>query len=251
MLISRGVFVVFIWIWALHSSVTTGWAQGGGDAGVATIAGRVTDSGGGVIVGASVAVTDSARVSRTTVSDARGEFVVTGLPIGTYIVTIDRKQFKRAVVQVKLIAAEPRAELSIVLTPAAFAERVTVSGRDVPYAEPETTTAGKVAVPRREVPNSVSVLTREQMQDQNMVNTWDALSQMTGVTAISNSGTHSQFHARGAALSHNRTVCHRRCRSVVFNNTTWPFTTGWKNLHTQSLRAFSADEMGKIVGKMV
>ena len=39
------------------------------------------------------------------------------------------------------------------------------------------------------------------MDDQHMVNTWDALSQITGVTAISNDGTQSQFHARGAALA--------------------------------------------------
>lgn len=197
---SRGVFVVFMWIWTLHGTANTpAWAQGG-EAGVATIAGRVTDGGGGVIVGASVAVTGGAGVSRTAVSDQRGEFVVTGLPIGAYVLTIERQQFNRAVVHVNLIAAEPRVELRVVLNLPAYSERVTVSGREIPYAEPETTTAGKVAVSRREVPNSVSVLTREQMQDQNMVNTWDALSQMTGVTAISNDGTQSQFHARGGAL---------------------------------------------------
>ena len=195
------MFVVFMWIWTLHGTGTTpAWAQGGSEAGVATIAGRVTDGGGGVIVGASVAVTGSASVSRTTVTDQRGEFVVTGLPTGAYAVTIDRQQFNRAVLHANLTAVEPRVELRVVLNLAAYSERVTVGGREVPYAEPEATTAGKVAVSRREIPNSVSVLTREQMQDQNMVNTWDALSQMTGVTAISNDGTQSQFHARGGAL---------------------------------------------------
>src|SRR5262249_52079759 len=77
---------------------------------------------------------------------------------------------------------------------------VTVVGREAPYAEPETTTAGKVPVARRQVPSSVSVLTREQMNDQHMVSAWDALSQITGVTPISNDTTQAQFHARGAAL---------------------------------------------------
>ena len=101
---------------------------------------------------------------------------------------------------VHVSTGSPGPELRVVLRPAGLTEHVTVAGRDAPYAEFETTTAGKVPAPRRQVPSSVSVLTRDQMNDQQMVNTWDALSQVTGVTAISNDGTQAQFHARGAAL---------------------------------------------------
>ena len=68
------------------------------------------------------------------------------------------------------------------------------------YQANKATVAGKVPVSLREIPNSVSVLTREQMDDQNMVTTWDALSQITGVQAISNDITQSQYHSRGGAL---------------------------------------------------
>ncbi|MEQ1909392.1 MAG: TonB-dependent siderophore receptor, partial [Vicinamibacterales bacterium] len=81
---------------------------------------------------------------------------------------------------------------------------VTVIGRAARYAETSTTVFGKMPVSQRDVPNSVSVLTREQIEDQNMVTTWDALSQVTGVTAISNDATQAQYHARGAALENQQ-----------------------------------------------
>lgn len=81
-------------------------------------------------------------------------------------------------------------------------QQVTITGDkpDDGYASPKATVAGKTAVSRRQIPNSVSVLTREQMDDQNMVTTWDALGQITGITPISNDLTQSQYRARGAAL---------------------------------------------------
>jgi outer membrane receptor for ferric coprogen and ferric-rhodotorulic acid len=99
---------------------------------------------------------------------------------------------------VRLGLGAPETSIELVLSPAGPSEDVTVAGH-APYAASDTT-IGKTAVPRRRVPNSVSVLTRAQMNDQNMVNTWDALSQITGITAVSNDGSQAQFHARGAAL---------------------------------------------------
>jgi outer membrane receptor for ferric coprogen and ferric-rhodotorulic acid len=68
------------------------------------------------------------------------------------------------------------------------------------YKADRITVAGKTPQTLREIPNSVSVLTREQMDDQNMVTTWDALSQVAGVQAISNDITQGQYHSRGGAL---------------------------------------------------
>lgn len=68
------------------------------------------------------------------------------------------------------------------------------------YKADKVTVAGKIPLTMREIPNSVSVLTREQMDDQNMVTVWDAMRQMPGVQAIANDLTQGQYHARGAAL---------------------------------------------------
>lgn len=68
------------------------------------------------------------------------------------------------------------------------------------YKAETVTVAGKTPQKLRDIPNSVSVLNRAQMDDQNMVTTWDALSQMTGIQAIANDMTQGQYHARGGAL---------------------------------------------------
>jgi outer membrane receptor for ferric coprogen and ferric-rhodotorulic acid len=68
------------------------------------------------------------------------------------------------------------------------------------YTTPAVTIAGKIPLPLKEIPNSVSVITRQQMDDQNMVTVENALRQATGVTVISNDSSQSQYHARGYAL---------------------------------------------------
>ena len=162
------------------------------------ITGNVTDTSGAAIVGAAIRVSGPGAISRRAVSDPRGEFSFEGFPTGAYVVEVERRQFNPAAISVQLSGSSPRADLRVVLQPAGVLENVTVIG--APYAPRETRTGSKITVPAREVPNSISVLTRAQMTDQNMVTPWDALSQMTGVTAISNDGTQSQFHARGGAL---------------------------------------------------
>lgn len=68
------------------------------------------------------------------------------------------------------------------------------------YAAAAATVAGKIPLTMREIPHSVSVVTRQQMDDQGMVNLWDALNQTTGVTAVPNDSTQSQYNARGYGL---------------------------------------------------
>lgn len=84
-------------------------------------------------------------------------------------------------------------------------------GREVPellvtaeampgYKADAATVAGKVPLAPREVPNSLSVLTRQQMDDQELVTMSDALRQITGVTVIANDTTNDQVMARGYSL---------------------------------------------------
>lgn len=59
---------------------------------------------------------------------------------------------------------------------------------------------GKLPVSPREIPQSVSVITRQRIEDQNLVTIGDALNQAVGVTVISNDTTQSQYRARGYSL---------------------------------------------------
>jgi outer membrane receptor for ferric coprogen and ferric-rhodotorulic acid len=59
------------------------------------------------------------------------------------------------------------------------------------------TVGGKEAQSLREIPNSVSVLTQQRIEDQNLTTVADALAQVPGVTVISNDSTQSQYRSRG------------------------------------------------------
>lgn len=68
-----------------------------GQTGAGQISGRVTDSSGGVLPGATITVTNENTglvVERTT--DESGRFVVTNLPVGPYTVQADLAGFRKA-----------------------------------------------------------------------------------------------------------------------------------------------------------
>lgn len=61
-------------------------------------------------------------------------------------------------------------------------------------------TIGKMPASQREIPQSISVMTRQRIEDQNLVTVADALNQVVGVTVISNDTTQSQYRSRGHSL---------------------------------------------------
>lgn len=64
----------------------------------------------------------------------------------------------------------------------------------------KATVGGKEERSLREIPNSVSVITRQRIEEQNLLTVTDVLNQTPGVTAISNDSTQSQFYSRGFSL---------------------------------------------------
>lgn len=67
------------------------------------------------------------------------------------------------------------------------------------YAPAAVTVASKIPMAWKDVPNSVSVITRQQMDDQNMTSVEDALRQSVGVTAIPYGDGTAYFQSRGYA----------------------------------------------------
>ncbi|MDR2092005.1 MAG: TonB-dependent siderophore receptor [Azoarcus sp.] len=65
----------------------------------------------------------------------------------------------------------------------------------------EVSVGGKEPVKLREVPQSVTVITKERIEDQGLVTVNDALKQVTGVTVLSNNTNESQFRSRGYGLN--------------------------------------------------
>lgn len=69
------------------------------------------------------------------------------------------------------------------------------------YTSDAVTIAGKTPLKRRQIPQSVSVITRKQMDDQNLTTISDTLRQVPGVQVIANNSDQDQYHARGGALN--------------------------------------------------
>jgi outer membrane receptor for ferric coprogen and ferric-rhodotorulic acid len=87
---------------------------------------------------------------------------------------------------------------------------ITVSARQEATTDTELTKSyaaqavsiGKGRQSLREIPQSVSVLTRQQLNDQNLLSLDDAMRGVTGITveASSTGGNHGNFYSRGYAL---------------------------------------------------
>ena len=58
----------------------------------------------------------------------------------------------------------------------------------------------KMPASQREIPQSISVITRQRIEDQNLITVADVLTQAVGVTVISNDTTQSQYLSRGHSL---------------------------------------------------
>ncbi|MDE1146584.1 MAG: TonB-dependent siderophore receptor [Azospirillaceae bacterium] len=71
------------------------------------------------------------------------------------------------------------------------------------YAAHAATVAGKMPLTLREIPQSVSVVTRQQLDDQNLFTIEDAMRYVPGITVATNGNPYlgSQYYARGYALS--------------------------------------------------
>jgi len=68
------------------------------------------------------------------------------------------------------------------------------------YNASAVTVAGKIAVPVREIPNSVSVITRKQIEDQNLNSVNEILRQTPGVTDVNYGDGTYYFQSRGYPL---------------------------------------------------
>lgn len=79
---------------------------------------------------------------------------------------------------------------------------VTGLAEDDSYAPKEAAVAGKSPVPLIEIPQSVSVVTRTQIEDRNLFTIGEALQTIAGVTVMPFDGTNPDYRARGFVLDY-------------------------------------------------
>jgi hypothetical protein len=108
------------------------------------IVGVVRDSGGGVIPGAKVTVTDVERGTNfETVTDGTGNYVVGPLKVGRYTITVEKPNFKTAVAGPVQLDVQGRVEANVKLEIGQISQRVEVTVQN-PLLETETSTMGQV-----------------------------------------------------------------------------------------------------------
>ena len=79
---------------------------------------------------------------------------------------------------------------------------VTGIREDDSYAPAEATVAGKSPAPLIEIPQSVSVVTRKQIEDRNLFTIGDAMQTVAGVTVMPFDGSYPDYRARGFVLDY-------------------------------------------------
>jgi hypothetical protein len=106
------------------------------------ISGTVTDSTGAVVANATVTVTDPAtNLSRTAQTDESGFYTVTNLPVGTYTVSAEVANFKKAVQTGNVLNADGRLTVDFALETGQITEVVQVVQES---GETVNTTSGEV-----------------------------------------------------------------------------------------------------------
>ncbi|WP_052360936.1 TonB-dependent siderophore receptor [Geminisphaera colitermitum] len=180
-----------------------------------------------LIAGTSARPTDSVRVTVLETGavsnvDTQGRYAFPDLPPGTYTLIVSGEGYGRLRITDVVVRPGQRLALGQEILPVLQGgddvvklEEVVVRARrdDVVQLDPynvtaakesyvsPVTVAGKTALPVRQIPNSVSVITQQRIADQNLVTVADALNQTTGVTVISNDSTQSQYYSRGYTLN--------------------------------------------------
>jgi catecholate siderophore receptor len=164
----------------------------------APLKGRVLDPAHAPIVGAQITVASSQNEQPLLVtSDEAGEFT-TALKPGSYSITVIADGFTTATTTVSLTHATADV-LEVVLTIAAPQDSITVVGTD--YSALSISSATKTMTPLRDVPQSVTVVTREQIKDQQMLSLGDVVRYVPGVTTHQGENNRDQIIFRGNSSS--------------------------------------------------
>jgi hypothetical protein len=90
--------------------------------GTASIGGKVSESSGGVLAGATVSVKDASGAEKKVVTDAKGKYSITEVPAGTYSISVTHSGFKNFEVAGIPLAAGDKIPLDVMMEPGQSSE---------------------------------------------------------------------------------------------------------------------------------
>jgi catecholate siderophore receptor len=176
---------------------STGFAQ---TAPEFSLEGRVLDTTQAPIAGARVtAIPDGQTTGVSAVTDQRGGYAL-ALPPSRQTVTVGAAGF---VEQSFAVTATRTGSLSrdIVMTVAGVREAVTVNAPAPTYQVPVISSAMKTPTPLLDTPQSITVVTKEAIQDQLMMSIGDVVRYVPGITSHQGENNRDQIIVRGNSSS--------------------------------------------------
>jgi len=157
--------------------------------------GTVVDQNRSAVGGAHVmAALAGTGIRSETDTDAAGVFTL-HLAKGDYVLTVTSRGFEAASRRIEIRSAEADSE-TIVLSVAGAEAEVTVNAHNI-SALGETSTATKTFMPLRDVPQSVTVVRRDQIRDQSMSSIADVVKYIPGVTTHQGENNRDEVIIRG------------------------------------------------------
>jgi hypothetical protein len=125
--------LVFLTTLALAAQTTTG-----------TFFGVVRDSTGGLLPGAAVTATQTeTSLTRKTVTDNQGEYLITNLPVGRYSLTVEKSGFRRSIQEGITVEVNQNARVDATLSVGQLTESITVNA-EATGVDTRSTSVGEV-----------------------------------------------------------------------------------------------------------
>ena len=160
--------------------------------------GIVLDPNRAAIIGARI--TTNAGTSASALTDGKGEFLI-ALPSGEWVMKIEAEGFASATRSIAIGSknAEP---VEIVLPLASSAATVTIIGTDTfGYRTDTLSSATRTFTNLRDVPQSIAVISRQQIVDQSMKSIADVVNYVPGITSHQGENNRDQLVIRGVSSS--------------------------------------------------
>ena len=156
--------------------------------------GKVVDPNRAAIPGADVWTSGNGLPSASATTDRNGEFSVM-VQSGEYQVRVAAEGFSEVTQTVSPAASQP---IEIVLEVAPSSASVTITDS---YGVSSVNTATKTLTPLRDIPQSISVVTKEQIRDQSMSSVTDVVTYVPGITSHQGENNRDQVVIRGNSTS--------------------------------------------------
>ena len=163
------------------------------------LTGKVLDPNRAAIPNADVWINANGQPSAAATTDANGEFSLP-LPAGEYQVRAMAEGFAEHTETLNLTGLKTTQSIELVLSLASSNATVTITDIAA-YGINTISTATKTLTPLRDIPQSISVVTKEQIRDQAMASITDVVAYVPGVTSHQGENNRDQLVIRGNSTS--------------------------------------------------